>query len=315
MSLTDLRSVYFDLLKKSLNTSEFYCAVAQILDQDSFFFPAYLEMLWRAEERGDHSMYRKLLFLAKQRLFAMYVNRDVQKNLKKRWSKVEIDAALEIIDLIFLNSKRLFMQYPLLYTIKITLPSLFQECTVDEILVSDNHLKLVANVDVSDLKKELSSLSLYWWQINTGRQEQISHHAATKMICLRSGPEDVEYTPVDGVHESRIAAGGHKLKKLHAAIVELATELHIGLGRVGVVELAPQSQVYRHYDAEKHLVGRKRYHLVLQCGADNILSSGNETVTAKEGDVWFFDNKALHRAHNKSDTPRIHVIFDGYPLS
>ena len=37
-------------------------------------------------------------------------------------------------------------------------------------------------------------------------------------------------------------------------------------------------------------------------------------MIAKPGDVWLFDNKAMHRADNRSSLPRYHVIFDGFPL-
>ena len=65
---------------------------------------------------------------------------------------------------------------------------------------------------------------------------------------------------------------------------------------------------------EDYLKNRKRYHLVVSCGENNVLSSGIDTATAHEGEVWFFDNKVMHRAHNKSNQPRTHIIFDGYPL-
>jgi hypothetical protein len=43
-------------------------------------------------------------------------------------------------------------------------------------------------------------------------------------------------------------------------------------------------------------------------------SPGNNRFNVKPGELWFFDNKVMHRAVNPSDTPRVHIIFDGYPL-
>ena len=41
--------------------------------------------------------------------------------------------------------------------------------------------------------------------------------------------------------------------------------------------------------------------------------SGGETVRMQEGELWWFDNKAVHDAFNPSAEGRIHVIFDVLP--
>ena len=35
----------------------------------------------------------------------------------------------------------------------------------------------------------------------------------------------------------------------------------------------------------------------------------------REGELWWFDNNALHEAHNDGDEDRIHLIFDLLPTA
>jgi len=50
-------------------------------------------------------------------------------------------------------------------------------------------------------------------------------------------------------------------------------------------------------------------HLVLKSTAGSWLRAGDEEVTMREGELWWFDNKAVHEAWNKGGD-RIHLIFD-----
>jgi len=200
---------------------------------------------------------------------------------------------------------KLYMSFSLKPLIKRNIPSVEEH----------HHLRLVGNVDAPTLQEEIETLSAAWWMINAARQLKISHHQDTWSIQVRRmTASDVHYSPADGVHESVASDIAFRFPRIHETVLKLAEELNIGLGRVAIVKMKPWSEAYRHFDAERMLIGRNRYHLVMQCGKQNFLSSGPETVNAREGEVWFFDNKAMHRAYNKSSVPRIHVIFDGYPL-
>lgn len=45
------------------------------------------------------------------------------------------------------------------------------------------------------------------------------------------------------------------------------------------------------------------------------IATGREEkeITRREGELWWFDNKALHEAWNRGDRDRIHLIFDMKP--
>jgi hypothetical protein len=67
------------------------------------------------------------------------------------------------------------------------------------------------------------------------------------------------------------------------------------------------------YHGNYYLI-RDRYHLILQSERGSELIAGDERVVMQTGELWRFDNKQMHEAHNLGDGDRIHVIFDVLPL-
>ncbi len=85
------------------------------------------------------------------------------------------------------------------------------------------------------------------------------------------------------------------------------------LGRAMIVRLAPNGQVYEHLDEGHYYEKRDRYHFVLQSPGGSILNSGGESVTMRQGELWWFDNGKMHSASNPAGDWRIHLIFDLSP--
>jgi hypothetical protein len=40
------------------------------------------------------------------------------------------------------------------------------------------------------------------------------------------------------------------------------------------------------------------------------ITCGDETVTMRNGELWWFDNKTPHQSRNDGDCWRMHIIFD-----
>ena len=57
----------------------------------------------------------------------------------------------------------------------------------------------------------------------------------------------------------------------------------------------------------------ERHHLVLRSSLGSWLRAGEEEVRMREGELWWFDNRAVHEAFNDGDEDRIHLIFDLLP--
>lgn len=310
----DSRHIYNSYLRKATSNTEFYVRIAEILDNDPYFMPGHLEMLWNAEERHDMYLYRNILNDALRAIDSIFGSNTLRQVLAERWSKLECDALVQLIEV-----ARDQKGHSSSRKAKLLVQSFFADALIDVKTIESprepRHMKMIETVDITKLSEELRNLANYWWQMDTARREKISHHQDTWAFAIRKlSKNTVAYNPQDGVHESIVTPYGERLKEIHSTVLDFAQRHSLGLGRVAVVSMQPWAQAYRHYDSEEHLVGRDRYHLVLQAGKRNVLSAGDESVIARPGEIWFFDNKVMHRAYNQSRIPRVHVIFDGYPL-
>jgi hypothetical protein len=92
-----------------------------------------------------------------------------------------------------------------------------------------------------------------------------------------------------------------------------ADSLGGSLGRAKFALLPPGRKVLPHVDRGDYYRCRDRYHLVLRSAQGSRMRAGGEEVVMHEGELWWFDNKALHSAANPSDEDRIHLIFDVLP--
>lgn len=309
------RHIFENLLCTSLGNVEFYAEVSKLLDENPYFVRGYLELLWIAEEKKDFITYKEILDRCLRFSTKIYQSSTLRDQLSETWTDSDNEDLKEILLLAkertswryFLKKVRLLLQIA-------SIKGLIQVKTVRS-PKDPRHLQLIKEIDSADLKAEVQRIAPYWWGMDTDRSDHIAHHRHTRSIFLRKRlTHQVEYKPIDGVHESVETPWVTLSPKLYQTVLTFAKDLNLGLGRVALVKMDPRSQVYRHYDSEEFLKKRKRYHFVLDCGEKNLLESGNNSFFVKEGQLWFFDNKVMHRAQNFSDQPRIHIIFDGYPL-
>ena len=85
-----------------------------------------------------------------------------------------------------------------------------------------------------------------------------------------------------------------------AFIERFADDEGAKLGRAKIVRLPPGSRVLPHRDRGEYYARRDRYHLILR-SAGSWMRCGDEEVTMREGELWWFDNKEEHEARNESD--------------
>ncbi len=305
--------LYFQLLRSSVSLPEFAHKLALILRKDPLFLPGYLEHIRFAEERHDYVLKRELILHSKKIVRHLYLNPGLQKKVSNTWTNIEMDALYELLDIYHSRSNSFFGRA--IITLQRLCAPYWFDIKIRLVDVEREYVKLVKIVDHEKILEEVQRAAPYWWNIETERAASITHHQYTHTIPLRNRVSFTEeYHPVDGVHESIRLLYADNFPHIYETVMQLAEKLNIGLGRVVLVRLQPHQQAYRHYDSEIFLRGRKRFHLIVQAGSQNILSAGHETSNVQPGEVWFFANKVMHRAHNKSNIPRIHVIFDGYPL-
>ena len=306
-------NTYNQILCSAQESYIFYRSLAFLLEEDPYFMPAYLEHVWYAQKLHDHVGERKILADAQKRIRAICLNSDIRKKVASDWSSCEKEAALELLQLLQKHQRgaqRLQTSLQRRFITHSVIPRVQVDTEFHGYLIRERQY------DPKPLQKEVLSAESYWWNFDTTRSTINLNHQHTSLVALRSIPEHkTTYTPADGVHESVPHPEHGRFPLVYQTVMEFAHEAQLGLGRVALVKMQGFHQSYRHYDSEDYLVGRRRYHLIIDSGPGNLLTAGTDTVMAKPGELWFFDNTVMHRAHNKSARERIHVIFDGYPLS
>jgi len=308
------RDVFDNLLCRSLFEPELLRHVATLLDQDPFFMQGHLEMLWSAGKKGHEGLYADILQAALASAAALYRGGELQLGTLAHWTSPDFESLREVLS-IALRTKELSLWKRAGIFRQLRGLSRATRLMPPAATSEQKYLVFQKMVDVRELAAEVDSIAPYWWGIHTRRQEALDHHRHTQSILVRNRKaHERAYQPADGVHESVEMDFSRQYPKTNALVLSLAQELGIALGRVALVKLPAHSQVYRHFDDEEYLKERDRYHLVLSCGERNLLESGNNRFNVKPGELWFFDNKVMHRAANPSDAPRLHIIFDGYGL-
>ena len=89
------------------------------------------------------------------------------------------------------------------------------------------------------------------------------------------------------------------------------------MGRVLIVNLKPSGHVTKHNDQGTYADHYSRFHIVLKSNKWCSQTCGDQEQKFEVGEVWWFNHKELHTAHNVGMTDRVHIIFDcvtKYPL-
>lgn len=174
-----------------------------------------------------------------------------------------------------------------------------------------NFERIATGLDVQPLLDVLSQRPELWDEITVRQDYTGSAHKDTRAIYIR-GPRTFTFKDY---FLSTQAYDYPLMDELADVLVPLlrpvlnalgATEL----GFVMLVELKPGGQVKPHIDEGKYADHFSRYHLALTGEQGATLTVGGESQHFAPGEFWWFNHKALHRADNASDQPRIHLIID-----
>jgi orotate phosphoribosyltransferase len=176
------------------------------------------------------------------------------------------------------------------------------------------NFRLVAMYDeIETLRQEITAQP-EMWKVNTVRQTTIAVQRETESIFLRAAQRKPDSpVAVEHTHQSARTLHAERFPKVMQWVEAFARRQGAQLSRVLIAKLQPQGQVYRHHDHGEYYRIRDRYHLVIYSLLGSPMTCGDETVTMRQGEVWWFDNKKPHEAFNRSDDDRIHLIFDLLP--
>ena len=173
--------------------------------------------------------------------------------------------------------------------------------------------RLKANLDPTPFLNEIAS-NEGAWAAATGRQEKIAVQREALAIPLRG----LRKSKINGrkrrdVHESRWTNGSAAYPGAKTFLESFAEEQDAILGRAKIVCLPAGKRVYPHIDRGEYYRVRGRYHFVLRSSAGSWMKAGDEEVRMKTGELWWFDNNAMHEAMNDGTEDRLHMIFDMLP--
>jgi len=166
-------------------------------------------------------------------------------------------------------------------------------------------------LDVAPLLAALEAKPELWNDITIRQDFPGSAHHDTECIFLR-GP--ATFTVYD-YFDNTFAYDYRAMDVLEDVVAPLLKPVLQGLGAtelgyVLIVKLQPGGHVDEHIDEGTYADHYSRFHLALTGEEGATLTAGGETQHFAPGEVWWFNHKALHSADNKSESPRIHVIFD-----
>lgn len=112
------------------------------------------------------------------------------------------------------------------------------------------------------------------------------------------------------VHDSRWTHGARRLRLACNFLKAFAQERGVDLGRARLMRIPAGHHIPPHIDTGDYYLFRDRFHLVLQAPAGIWVQSGDEQVIMREGDLWWFNNKAVHEGWNGGATDCILLVFD-----
>src|SRR5271170_7254086 len=174
----------------------------------------------------------------------------------------------------------------------------------------ENFRLIASGIDLAPILAELAE-SEPLWLANSIRQQTIKAQRDTQSIFLRNaapppGPDVDGNDVLDSGPTSLVARFPATMRFLS----NCAQRLDGRVGRALFARLKPRSRVLRHVDRGAYYRSHDRFHLVIVSPTGSVLASGDERVTMRPGELWWFDNKQPHEALNEGDEWRIHLIFD-----
>jgi hypothetical protein len=149
------------------------------------------------------------------------------------------------------------------------------------------------------------------WLADQSRQAKIQVQKDTQSIPLRAVyRRERDERRNEDIQESQITRYSASFPATMGFLNDMAMFLGGSLERALYVRLLPRSVVYPHIDGGLYYAVRDRYHFVVISNSGSLLTSGGEQVIMQPGELWWFDNKAIHESANLSDEWRVHLIFD-----
>lgn len=170
------------------------------------------------------------------------------------------------------------------------------------------NFKLIKNgLNLEAIRNELTAAPADLWFNTKGNA-----HTSTRSVQLRS------HKPTPGktyhnIQETIDMPAWNILTETRQFVLDFLHEAGGELGHVRLTNLNGEAEIPPHIDEGEYWAPRNRYHLVITSEHGTLFTAGDETITMKENEFWWFDNKKMHQVKNLSQKTRTHLIFDILP--
>ena len=174
-----------------------------------------------------------------------------------------------------------------------------------------NFQLIKSGLDLDAIRRELAASDL--WVDMDKLPNRPRTHANTDRIQLRANRR-IPGKSYHDIHETIDLPAWNVLTEIRQFVLDFLRELGGELGHVRVTDLSAGAEIPAHIDVGEYCAIRDRYHLVINSECGTLFTAGQETVTMRENELWWFDNKKMHRVKNLNASSRTHLIFDILPV-
>ena len=177
-----------------------------------------------------------------------------------------------------------------------------------------NFIRVAHGLNVEPLLKLLDDKPELWTEITARQKFTGTPHKDTESIYVRGPLKMSQYYVMWDIGSYDYPCMEYLKPALVPLMQPILEQLGVeDMGRVLIVNLKPSGHVTKHNDQGTYADHYSRFHLVLKSNQWCSQTCGDQEQKFEEGEVWWFDHKKLHTAHNVGMTDRVHIIFDCVP--
>ena len=171
--------------------------------------------------------------------------------------------------------------------------------------------RIAQGLDVDPLLELIDAKPELWKEITARQKFTKSPHKDTECIYVRGALKMTPYYVLWDTGSYDYPCMEYLKPALVPLMRPILEKLEVEeMGRVLIVNLKPCGHVTKHSDQGTYADYYSRFHLVLRSNQWCSQTCGDEEQRFAVGDVWWFNHKKLHTAHNVGTTDRVHIIFD-----
>ena len=178
----------------------------------------------------------------------------------------------------------------------------------------DGEYRLLGMIDPAPVRAAVTALSEARWAEQSGRQQVYKVHALTQTIPIVFDP-DMRHQrptiwPMFEQLESVLQPAMAVIEDHYAASAGAEDAPRGYFARIILTRLAAQGEIASHRDHGESLSRAHRVHLPIVTDPGVLFAIAGNIRHLPAGELWEINNRKAHAVRNRSETPRIHAIFD-----